>query len=437
MLQSVSLSLLGGDWALMQTPQTRRSLKWYVADGFFASACDNILITYLTLYLLALGANSGHIGTLSSLSSLVAALTLMPAALLVERIGRRKQIVVLGGSITRLAMAVLAALPLFMGGQGAVITAMGLALLRDFGGNLLFPAWVSMNADVVPLEGRGRYFAARNFAVGVAGMIVTLLAGELITRMAVPAGYQVAILAAFLLGSASIFSYAQIHDPHPQPQPVAHASRQKGGFRAALQGLISQPVFLGLTGTAALWNFFLNVPGPFFNVYLVQELDASATMVGLTAIASAVSGLVAQRKLGMLADRWGARKLQLITGLLIPSLPLLWMLVRQPWHAILVNLWGGALWAGYSLASFNLLLEVIPEGSRERYTALYQIVVMLSLSLGAAVGGFIVARWGYLWIFAISGVGRFLASLLFARLVRTRAQPPFEQEAVLGNDLPA
>jgi MFS family permease len=411
---------MGGSWAVSQPAETQRNLKWYAADGFFASACDNILITYLTLYLLALGANSGQIGALSSLSSLMAAVTLLPAALLVEKIGRRKQIVLFGGALARLAIALLAALPLFLGGSGIILTAMGLSLLRDLGGYLLFPAWVSMNADVVPMEGRGRYFAARNFAVGVAGMIVTLFAGELITRAAVPAGYQIAILAAFVLGSASIFSYAHIQDAHPAPAASTQKGSLRSSFGAALRELSLQRGFLALAGTAALWNFFLNIPGPFFNVYLVQNLSASATMVGVTAIASTVSGLVAQRKLGELADRWGARKLQLVTGLLIPSLPLAWMLVRQPWHVILINLLGGAMWAGYSLASFNFLLEVMPEGSRERYSAIYQVVVMLALSAGAAVGGLVVTRWGFLWIFGISGIGRLFAALLFARLVRPK-----------------
>lgn len=421
LLRSVSLQVMGGSWAVSQPAETQRNLKWYAADGFFASACDNILITYLTLYLLALGANSGQIGALSSLSSLIAAVTLLPAALLVEKIGRRKQIVLFGGALSRLAIALLAALPLFLGGSGIILTAMGLSLIRDLGGYLLFPAWVSMNADVVPLEGRGRYFAARNFAVGVAGMIVTLLAGELITRAAVPAGYQIAILAAFILGSASIFSYAQIKDAHPAPAAGIQNGSLRAGFGAAIRELGSQRGFLALSGTAALWNFFLNVPGPFFNVYLVQNLNASATMVGVTAIASTVSALVAQRKLGELADHWGARRLQLVTGLLIPTLPLAWMLVRQPWHVILINLWGGALWAGYSLASFNFLLEVMPEGSRERYSAIYQVVVMLALSAGAAVGGLVVTHWGFLWIFGISGIGRLLSALLFARLVRPKA----------------
>jgi MFS family permease len=163
---------------------------------------------------------------------------------------------------------------------------------------------------------------------------------------------------------------------------------------------------------------------PFFNVYLVQSLKASATMVGITSIASTVSGLLVQRGLGKLADRWGAHRLQLVSGLLIPLLPLAWAFTRAAWQVIPINLLGGVLWGAYSLASFNLLLELTPQEGRARYSAMYQVMVTLALAAGAAVGGWMVTQWGYTAIFVTSAIGRLLAALLFARFVRRPAPVP-------------
>ena len=91
-LRSFSRLTLGGDWALSEPAETRHNLRWFWFDGFFSSASDNILATYLVLYLLALGASRAQIGLLSSLSSLSVALVLLPGALLVERIGHRKEV---------------------------------------------------------------------------------------------------------------------------------------------------------------------------------------------------------------------------------------------------------------------------------------------------------------------------------------------------------
>jgi len=99
--RSLAYLTVGGEWALNHAPAVRRNLHWFWFDGFFASASDNIYLTYLTVYVLALGASSAQIGLMSALASLSSALVLLPGALLVERIGRRKQIVVVSSFVAR------------------------------------------------------------------------------------------------------------------------------------------------------------------------------------------------------------------------------------------------------------------------------------------------------------------------------------------------
>jgi predicted MFS family arabinose efflux permease len=90
---------------------------------------------------------------------------------------------------------------------------------------------------------------------------------------------------------------------------------------------------------------------------------------------------------------------------------------------MVVNVFGGFLWAGYNLASFNNLLLLIPADQRERYTALYQIVVMAASAAGAALGGVIATQWGFSANFALSSAGRGLAILIFVLFVRRAQQP--------------
>ncbi len=362
---------------------------------------------------------------MSSLSSLSATLLLLPGAMLVERFNHRREITLLfGGGLGRLAILLLALLPFGLKGQPLLFTAMALSIARDAFGNLAFPAWLSITADIVPMEGRGRYFGSRNFIMGIAGMLTVLLAGALISRFPKPEGYQLGMGLAFVLGALSTYSFSRLHDPSRNQVPQSQASPE---MHKILGNLRKQPALVALIVTAVLWNFFLNIPGPFFNVFLVENLKATPIMVGITSTASAVAGMLVQRRLGKLADSWGARRLQLVSGLLIPILPLAWTFATSAWHIIPINLLSGVLWGAYGLASFNLLLEITPQEGRARYSALYQVFVTLALAAGAAVGGFMVTKWGYSVIFITSAVGRFLAALLFARLVR---KPPSVQAQV-------
>jgi len=400
----------GGRWTDPLAPSVRRNLRWFWLDGVFAQASESIVIAYLSLFVLALGANRAQIGLMSALSSLVAAVLLLPGAAVVERWGRRKQFCLLtGGGVARSTLLLLALLPLAFSGPAAVAVAIGLAIVRTAFANLGVPAWTSLTADIVPLNWRGRYFASRNIAMGLFGMVAAYTVGVLITRAGNATGYPLAMGLAFVFGLASSLSFARLDDPAPRP-----AARDSVPTRA---GRISSS-FLSLCAITALWNLSLGVAGPFFSIYLVEGLRASAAFVGAISVVNGLAALPGQRLFGILSDRWGPRKVQLLTGLLIPLVPWGWALARSSWQLVPIEMVSGFMWAGYGLASFNFLLtQMLPE-QRARYSALYQIVVMATYAGGSALGGLIATRWGYTANFVLSGAGRFAAALLFALLVR-------------------
>lgn len=404
----------GGDWAISLSKRVRQDLMWFWCDGMFASASDNIVVTYLTIYILALGGTQSQIGIMSSLSSLACALVLMPGATLVERRSSRRKIVLLSSGWNRLALLFIAMAPFAIKSPWVIVVVIALSITRDSAGNLSYPAWMAMTGDVVPLEGRGRFFASRNFVMGVSGVVVTLGAGLLISSMHSPLGYQVSLLAACGFGAMSLFSFSHITD---KPKALAYPQAQQPlALIPLLRDMGAHRDFIAFASVTALWNFSLNVAGPFFTVFLVKNLHADANMVAITTIASTIASILAQRKSGDLNDRWGARKLAIICGLLIPIVPLMWVFATAAWNVIIINVLSGALWAGYNLGSFNYLLAVSPEERRARYGAMFQLTVTLSLALGAALGSLMVTLWGYQSVFLWSAIGRFAAAVLFVWL---------------------
>jgi MFS family permease len=404
----------GGSWTVQLSSATQRNLRSFFFDGLFASGTDSITVTYLTLYVLALGASSADIGLMTALASLNATLLLIPGAILVDRIGNRKKIVLISsGFIGRICLLLLALVPIFYHSTAAIYIAIGLKVLMDGANNFSLPAWVSLAGDVVPLSWRGRYFGTRNLAMGISAILVIYGFGQFITWIGPPDGYQWALGLAFVFGIISASFFSRIKDYRDINQKIPTQSYSLKSLFATLK---NDRNFLGLCGFTALWNFSINIAGPFFNVFLVKDLSATASIIGVVAVVGKISGLPSQRFFGGLVDRWGSGKLMRLMAFIIPFLTISWYFVQATWQAIPINIVGGILWAGMNLASFNLLLETSPQEQRARYSAMYQIAVALSTAIGATLGGFVADQWGIRLVFLLSGIGRLIAAFVLLKV---------------------
>ena len=413
---------VGGAWGRSLQDRLQQNLKHLWLDGLFASASDNIILNFVSLYILALGASEVQIGLMSSLSSFVGAGMLLLGAILAEKLGRHKEITTFsGGGFARLSVLMLIFVPMIFKGPAMIWVAIAFSVARDSFGNLSYPAWVSVLNEVVPIEGRGRYFGSRNFVMSIAGMATTLLAGKLITMFVHETGYQIALGVAVVLGAFSTVNFFKI-----KTTPKYKQSFHLSGFslRKISSLFKGQPQFVALMITAAVWNFAINVSGPFFNPFMVKNLHFTASEVGFLAVVTSLSSLLVFNRLGTLSDRLGPRKVQLISMRLIPLLPILWLLAQEVWHVALINIFGGVIWAAYNLTSFNLMLNSIPKNQVPRYSALYQIMVTLSLAFGALLGSSLIEHLGFHTLLIISAIIRVIAVVLFAVLVHEPSKNP-------------
>ena len=170
--------------------------------------------------------------------------------------------------------------------------------------------------------------------------------------------------------------------------------------------------------TSACWTFSVQIAAPFFSVYLVQVLGATAGIVGTLAAVQNLAALPGQVLYGRLLDRRGIKRTFAFSGLLIPLMIWSWVLVRSPWGVLPIRVAAGFLFAGYNLSNFNMLLSVTPQVHRTRHIALYRTITQVSVAVAPLLGGLIVDRFGFLPVFALSGTGRLTSMLLLMRFVR-------------------
>lgn len=400
------------------TPDQERGMRAFWWDGFWANIPETILVNYLGLYIIAFGAGTSEVGLIASLSSLFAALAFFPGARFVETFGHRKRIVVAsGGGIARVALFGLVLVPFFADGDAAVWTVIALVSIRGFAGYFALPAWTSMIADVVPIGIRGRFFASRNFGMSLTALATAPVAGLVLDHYSGLEGWQIVWLIAFAAGGISTWYYGQIPDPAPHADVITEerAAEQRG----VIADILADRNFMMYLAGTAIWNVALQSSGPFFNVYLAENLGASGLMIGFLSALMSVTGLAGLIYFGRMMDIRGTKWLMVVTGLLIPLLPAAWLVVSEPWHVAFINAPGGVIWAGYQLAMLNMVMVMAPAEKRARYAAAFQTVTFAGAFAGPLIGGQIIGHIGFKAVFAFSAIGRMAGTLVILRFVHT------------------
>ncbi len=396
-------------------PGSRHGRHLFWADGLVSNVSESFVLNFTNPFALALGATNAQMGIMSSITNLAAALALFPGARLDERIASRKRLVVLGSLVHRLLLLAIALLPLLVGG-GAIYAFIALVALRSFFSQLSFPAWSAFSADLVPPRIRGRYFSSRNIGLALAALISTVLVGRLADVIGLPRGYQVGFVLAGLVGFVATVIFNRIPEPPRSRSVTAEITTVKQPLWLLLR---SHPRFAAFTAVGFFWNLSIMVAGPYFSVFIVRVLAASPTQIGLLAAINSLANIIGQRIWGRLNDRKGAVWLMAVTGLLIPLVPVLYAIAPNPWFLLMVESLSGFAWAGYSLASFNLMLGLAPDEQRARFSATYQVAVFSASFIGPLLGMLLVSVSDIRLLFWLSAAGRVVASILFMVTVRT------------------
>jgi MFS family permease len=288
-------------------------------------------------------------------------------------------------------------------------------------GNLTGAFWMSWMADLVPAAVRGRHFAWRNVFFAWSNLAVSLTAGLIARRFDTHTAPWIFFAAVFsvsgLLRYASYQAMRRQFEPPPSPEMPAtplhlvHRLQLPSGF-----------AFYALS--SALFQGAANIAGPFFAVWYLRDLHFNYFNLAIATSCTVIGSILALRFWGALADRKGHSHVLRLSGLLIVLVPWPYLFIRDPLLIFVMNLYGGACWAGYNLANFNRMLEVSGQERKSQVIAFFTLINGVSLTFFGVLAGFLADRVPQLFdaplqsMFLISGVLRFAVWALFLRRLR-------------------
>jgi MFS family permease len=413
----------------------RTSLRASTIDGIFA-AVFSITTTGILLsnFLVELDASPVYFGILSSIPMLVNLIQPL-GAFLSERSDSRFHYSIWTYGISRLLWIILV-IGIFSDHWGnidfnshqLVILTLVIVLAGSLSGGLGSASWLSWLAILVPRRLRGRYFGIRNSAASLTNLICVPLGGLAVSSWPGGAveGYGVVLLLGIIAGLISLCcQYFKVDiNPHTQDALIAKYSGKKTVSFA--EGVSNTSPEISIWKNANFWMFLLyfsfwmfafHLSNPFFNLYMLDNLNIDIRWVTVYGSIQAGANLLMLILWGKLADRIGSRPILIFVGILVAVIPLLWLAIgTNPlslWLLLpLLHILIGGTVAATDLCNNNMQIGISPVKNQSIYFAIAAAVAGLSGALGTTLGGFIVqfaSFGGLLGLFTISSLLRILS----------------------------
>ncbi len=398
----------------------QKSLDLSIKEGSFATGMYGFGTSYFEPYALALNATASQIGFLNALVWLLPSFIQLKSSRLIEKF-RRKIIVHFSIILQNLMFIPIILFGLFFSKSSIWILIGAMGLFYAFGAAAA-PAWFSWMGSLVPKNERGKYFSKRNKITGFFGLIFMITGALILDRFKksglVLLGFGVLFSLAFIFRVVSIALLQKQYEPKLEIK--------KKDYFSLWQFLKKAPEtpFGRFTIYNSLLMIMTNIAGPFFAVYMLRNLGFSYVLFMIIVVSATLFQLIFLPVLGKISDRFGNIRLLKISGAAIALVPLLWMISPNPIYLIAVpQLVSGFGWAGFLLASNNYIYDSVREEKRGIGVSYFNFLVGIAMFVGAGIGGFIALLNinfinNILFIFLVSGIGRFFILAVFARILK-------------------
>lgn len=402
-------------------PVTDRSLKHSLKDAAAYATMFGAGESYLSAFAIFLKATTPQVGLLAALPGLLASFMQLVSAWLGKRSGKRRAIILAGASLQALMWLPVALLPL-MFPSVAVPLLIVAVIVYQCGAHLAAPQWLSLMGDIVPERRRGRFFALRTRIVSLVTFVSLVVAGTVLHEFDVNGLTLTGFLVVFGVAAAarcvSVYQLSKMHDP------PGHVAAMDVPIGEGWWHRLRHSNFVRFSLFFALMQLSVAIASPYFTVYMLRDLEFSYGQFMANSGMSVLAQFMTLNQWGRISDVFGNRRVLATTGLLLPLMPLLWVLSPNFWYLLVVQALSGLAWAGFTLSASNFLYDLTARENRATYLALHNIFAATGIFCGALLGGFLALAMpdraelaGFAWAWASPLLGVFAVSAVARAIV--------------------
>jgi len=403
----------------MKDGRVRKSLLVSFWDGVFASVQFGFTDNYATPFALFLGAGNFQIGILNLVRNLFVSIAQLKSADITLAFKSRKKAIVFFVFLAALFWLPTFALPTMFRGQSIAlfILLFGITAVLN---NIAAPAWGSLMTEYIPFGSRGKYFGWRGMMLGTVNLVSSVLAGLILYLLTnnIYFGFLAIFAGAFVSRIVSCYFISKMYEPKIWVRREDYFSFVDFLIRLPKSNFAKFSLFI------SFFMFSTNIAAPFFAVYMLRDLHFNYLVFTVLTNAAVATSFLTMRYWGRLTDKYGNIKILKFTSILVPFVPVMWLISGDQTYLFFLQLFAGFTWAGFNLSSVNFVYDAATPAKRERCISYFNFMNGFGVGIGAVLGGamaqILPAVCGYqlLTLFLVSGILRLIVSLIFIPFIR-------------------
>jgi MFS family permease len=398
--------------------EDRNARQLYLNTAAIGVAVGGIM-SFISVYMARLGADSTMMGWLAAAPALVATLSYIPAAMIAERHADQVRLVVRTALLTRVAFLLCAVVPSVLpeGTQPLVLVVIwSLRMVTDSVANT---AWTGVMTQAVSPRRRAVINGQRWALLSVVSAISSAAFGWMLDLVPQPLNYQLVFFISFAVSMLDPLAFARVRVP--LMEPAARPAHSGGLARRAAEyfrPVIHEKTFLLFIGATILYRVALNAPAPLFTLFWVNDLHAPDTLIGLRGTVGYAALVVGYLFWGRSANRLGHRQVLTLAALGLAAYPIMTALSPSPaWLFPAAAVWGLTA-AGIDVGLFDMMLGSIPKQRQPLFAAVWSIVANAAIFVGPLIGAAIADHTSVYLALIICGVAQVVTTIPFAFLPR-------------------
>ena len=409
---------------IQQFGHFQRNARLYLISSVLSGVTTGILLVLYNLYLFSLGYGADFIGLVLFVGTIGAGIAIFPAGICIDRFGGK-------------AVLIWSNLLIGFAGVGQILFRQPLPLLVSaFIAGIGGAGTLVVNAPFLTINsapGERSHLFSLNIALGLVTTVVGNSIGGILpvyfrslswlmrplppwlglvlATQPSPRSYQLSLLFAGAIAIPSLVPLFMLEDRRPPHLPRG-ANKQKapGSLSFPTPTWLSSNLLVSIRTVLFSAIFFLILVQaligagaglffPYFNIYFVQQLNASPALFGLLS-----GGATAITALLTLFAPWLARRIGKVNSIVatqlssIPLLVMIGLIPILPVAAILYLFRQGLMdMSNGVLQVFSM--EAVAEQHRGVANSAYQVAFQVPWALMAPLGGLIITHFGYPAVF--------------------------------------